>query len=141
MIIVSNTAVQTVQPGQAITFNAIRSKSGRGEAFRPLTGAAITSGTVQILPRSAYKVSFHANVGGTVAGPVQLNIQFNGSSDLTTTMISEVVTTDTVFNNVSAETGILTGCGCDPISVTVVNTGANPIIIAANPSLMVSRVG
>ncbi len=136
MIIVSNTAAQTLQPGQAITFNEVRLKTGCGEAFRMQTG------TIGLRNNAAYRITFHANVGGTVAAaPVQLNIQLGGASDLTTTMISTPTTADTELNNVSASTGILTGCNGLPNTVTVANTGVNPIIIGANPSLMVNRVG
>lgn len=136
MIIVTNTAAQTLQPGQTITFNDIKLRSGCDTAFRPQTGV------IGMRPNAAYRITFHANVGGTVAAaPVQLNIQIGSASDLTTTMISTPTTAETELNNVSASTGVITGCNGLPNTVSVTNTGVNPIIIGANPSLMVNRVG
>lgn len=133
MILVSNTAEQTLEVGQSLTFNTF-AQSGCGESFRN------NSGSVGLTCSGFYEVSFNANVGGTTAAaPVQLSIEIGGSPLVETTMISTPAAVGDL-NNVAATTLVQTKPRVGN-NITVTNTGANPIVIGANPSLAIRHLG
>lgn len=131
MIVLSNSTEQTLLPGQALTFDLVKLHSGCGECHRQGSSA------VKMRQNGIYKLAFSGNIGGTVAGPVQLALQVGGETLLETTMISTPAAVGD-FNNVSTETRIRNCCG-DYDRVTVVNTGANNVVVGANAALVVER--
>lgn len=133
MIVLSNTTDQTVQPGQAITFNTVVLHTGNGECHRPGTSS------VKMKAMGIYELFFAGNVGGPAEGDtVQLNIQIGGETLPETTMIS-VSGAGGDLNNVSTKTAVK-NCCCDYDRVTVVNTGTVAINIGASPSFFIKRV-
>ena len=135
MIVLSNTAVQTVPVGQSITFDTSVLKSRCGtESWRTGNGQVRLKADCGV-----YEVTFEANVtGATAATPVQLSIAISGAALPETTMISTPATANAV-NHVSATTAIKNACG-DYDRITVINTGAQPVIVSANPMLFVKRI-
>lgn len=131
MIVLSNSQQQTLLPGQALTFDLVKLHSGCGECHREGSSA------VKMRCSGIYELSFHANIGGTVAGPVQLALQVGGETLQETTMISTVTTVGDL-NNVGAETRVRNCCG-DYDRVTVVNTGTNDVVAGPNAALVIGR--
>lgn len=133
MIVLSNTTAQTLQPGQAITFNNKILHTGCGECHRANTSS------VKMRANGIYVATFSGNIGGaTAATPVQLSIQVGGETLPETTMIS-VPAAANDLNNVSATT-ILRNCCGDYDRLTVVNTGTVPVIVDANTAFAIRRV-
>lgn len=132
MIVLSNTTEQTLQPGQVATFNTTVLRTGCNETHR------LNSGVVTVR-QGCFRVSFSGNVTGTAAGPVQLAIALDGSPLSETTMINSIGTAGDL-ENASAQTAFRSCPGCCS-RLTVQNTGTVPVIIGANPSLTVTRVG
>lgn len=133
MIELSNTMTQTINPGQALTFDATILKTGCAEAHRTNSGIVTLRADCAI-----YEVHFAANVSGTAAGPVQLAIALDGEPLVETTMISTVAAAGDL-NNVATATLVKTGCGCCG-RITVVNNGLSIVVVGANPALFVKRV-
>lgn len=131
MIVLSNSQQQTLLPGQALTFDLVKLHSGCGECHREGSSA------VKMRCSGIYELSFHANIGGTVAGPVQLALQVGGETLQETTMISTVTTVGDL-NNVGAETRVRNCCG-DYDRVTVVNTGTSDVVVGPNAALVIGR--
>ena len=134
MIVLSNTAQQTIAVGSSLTFNTVILHTGTGQCYRSGTGS------VKMKSNGVYQVHFSANVGGGTADTaVQLNLAVGGENLPQTTMISVPATATTQFNNVSCTTAIK-NCCYDYDRITVVNTGTIPIIIDSNPVLYIRRV-
>lgn len=131
MIVLSNSQQQTLLPGQALTFDLVKLHSGCGECHREGSSA------VKMRCSGIYELSFHANIGGTVVGPVQLALQVGGETLQETTMISTVTTVGDL-NNVGAETRVRNCCG-DYDRVTVVNTGTSDVVVGPNTALVIGR--
>ena len=132
MVVLSNTAVQTLQPGQALTFDRLVTHSGCGECAR-------SGGPVGLKSSGTYRITFHGNVtGATVALPVELSISIGGAPLAETEMIYTPAAADAV-GNVGTETYVRT-CGSGN-NVTVTNTGENPITVSPNTALTIIRVG
>lgn len=128
MIVLRTTAAQTLAVGQSLTFT-VSSQFGCGECFRNNTSAVGTR------PSASYTVSFSANVGGTVAAaPVQLSIEVGGGSVLD--MISTPAAVGDL-NNVAGTTGFSNCCCGMGSSVTVENTGSNPVVVGAGATLYI----
>ncbi len=133
MIILSNAAEQTVAPGQSVVFDKVIMHTGDGECFRR------DPSSVKLRKNGRYEIHFSANVSGpTAATPVQLTIQTGGVNLPETTMISVPAAVGD-FNNVATAT-VVSNCCCDFDRVSITNTGANSIIIGANPNLFIKRV-
>lgn len=135
VIVLSNTIAQTIQSGQSLTFNTKVLHTGCAECYRN------GSGSVGLRANNGvYDCSFKANIASsTAASPIQLALQMDGSPLLETTMISTPSAVDT-FNNVSCRTFVSTCCCNGGGTITVVNTGEEPIVVDANPSLVIKRV-
>lgn len=134
MITVSTTTAQTVQPGQAITFNELLWKSGCAEFWREGSSNIQTA-------KGVFELDFHANIGGeTAATAVQLALAADSAALADTTMISvPAATTD--LNNVSAHKVIGSGCCINSgSSVSVINNGTEPVVVGVGASLSVRRV-
>ena len=133
MIELTNSAAQTIQPGQSVTFNTVVLHTGCGECYRRNTPS------VKLRANGIYEVSFSGNVSGTTAGtPVQLAIALGGIGLPETVMVSTPATAN-AFNNVSSGTFVQNTCG-DYDRVTVINTGTVPVLLAANMNFRVRRM-
>lgn len=129
MIVLSNTAAQTIQPGAAATFDVVKLHTGCGEFHRA------GSGSVR-LRCGVYAIEFTGNVGGDAATQPNLAITVDGDPLLETTM-TETIALATDVHNVHASTKF-----CNKFNgtaVTVVNTGTTPATLAANPALVIKR--
>lgn len=134
MIVLSNSAEQTLNPGDSIIFDTVVMHTGRAEWHRDNTAP------VKLCRQCAiYAVSFNGNIASTTAGDVlQLNVDASGAKLPETTMISTPAA-ETQFNNVAAQTRY-TSCCCGYDALTVVNTGTTVITIAPNSSFAVNRL-
>lgn len=131
MIVLSNTTEQTLLAGQSITFDKVILHSGNGECHRRNTGS------VKLRCNGIYEVEFSGNIGGTVAGPVQLSIQIGGETLPETTMISTAGAVGDL-NTVATATRLRNCCG-DYDRITVTNTGTSDVVVGANSALVVGR--
>lgn len=133
MIELSNTAAQTIAPGQSLTFDTVLLKTGCAEAHRSNSGIITLKADCAV-----YEIHFAANISATAAGTAQLAISLDGEPLIETTMINTISTAGDPDNAATA-TLVKTGCGCcGKISVT--NTGTTSVIVSANPALFVKRV-
>lgn len=133
MIELSNTAAQTIAPGQSLTFDTVLLKTGCAEAHRTNSGIVTLKADCAV-----YEIHFAANISATAAGTAQLAISLDGEPLIETTMINTISTAGDPDNAATA-TLVKTGCGCcGKISVT--NTGTTSVIVSANPALFVKRV-
>lgn len=133
MIELSNTAAQTIAPGQSLTFDTVLLKTGCAEAHRTNSGIITLKANCAV-----YEIHFAANISATAAGTAQLAISLDGEPLVETTMINTISTAGDPDNAATA-TLVKTGCGCcGKISVT--NTGTTSVIVSANPALFVKRV-
>lgn len=131
MVVLSNTTEQTLQPGQSITFDNIVDVSGCGETAR-------SGGPLGLrFENSIYELSFHANVTGTTTDPVQLSIAMGGAALPETTAIYTPAAANAV-GNISGSTRVRTREGLSN-QVTVVNSGANPIVVSPNATIQSLR--
>ena len=131
MVVLSNTNEQTLQPGSSLTFDRLVTHSGCGECAR-------SGGPVNLrFAGSTYRVAFHGNVtGATAAAPVQLAIAIGGAPLTETTMIYTPAAANAV-GNVGTETYVPT-CSSGN-SITITNTGVNPIIVSPGAALTIIR--
>lgn len=132
MILLTNSAAQTIQPGESLTFDTELLHTGCSESHRQGSSA------VKLRYCGIYEVHFHANVGGTAVGTVQLQLEAGGEVLPETTMI---VTEDTVgsLENVAVST-LIKNCCNDYNKITVTNTGTIAAAIGANPAFYAKRV-
>lgn len=131
MIVLSNSAEQTLFTGQSIVFDLVKLHSGCAECHRA------GSNSVKMKQNGIYEVAFAGNIGGTVAGPVQLSIQVGGETLAETTMISTAGAVGDL-NNVATQTRVRNCCG-DYDRITVTNTGTSDVVVGANSALVVGR--
>lgn len=129
MIVLSNTAAQTIQPGAAATFDVVKLHTGCGEFHRA------GSGSVR-LRAGLYTFEFTGNVGGAAGTQPDLAIAVDGDPLPETTM-TETVALATDVHNVHASTKFCNRFGGS--IATVINTGTTPVELAANPALVVKR--
>ena len=133
MIELSNTAAQTIAPGQSLTFDTVLLKTGCAEAHRTNSGIVTLKADCAV-----YEIHFSANISAIAAGTAQLAISLDGEPLIETTMINSIGTEGDPDNAATA-TLVKTGCGCcGKISVT--NTGTTSVIVLANPAIFVKRV-
>lgn len=141
MIELTNLAAQTLQPGQALTFDKelLNSRCG-SECFNSLipTSVKLTGRRNGNGCAPTYDVEFHANIGTeTAATAVQLAIAVGGTAlpqglmDATPATVDERV-------NVSAGTYLKTCCS-DLGRVSIINSGTTPVIVNAGANLRISR--
>lgn len=133
MIQLTNTAAQTLAPGQALTFDSVQLKTGCAEHHR------VNSSIATLRAKCAtYEVSFGASVGGTAAGPVQLGIELDGEPIFTGT-VTDYVTVAADPVSVARTIPVRTDSFCCG-RLTVVNTGTSDVIVSPGASLYVRRV-
>lgn len=138
MILVSNSAAQTLNAGQAITFDTVLLKTGTGECCRNNAARTVTS--AKLKQCGNYEIQFHGNVGGPTAdADVSLAIAVDGVILPETIMLSTPSVAVTEGNSVSAFTVVSNTCG-DSGVITVINNGTNPNIVFANTALLIRRI-
>ena len=139
MIIVSNSAAQTLTKGQSLTFDLRTLKTGCSEFIQQ------GSSDVYLKPKGLYLVDFSANVTSSAATTlVRLQVELNGNP-LPNTVMDATPTTAGDLWNVSTSTAIDTNAGCcfsiNTAYVTITNTGVNPVVVSPGASLRIGRVG
>lgn len=134
MLVVSNLTAQTIQPGQAVTFDTRIFKSGNCECWTKQLPKS-----VKLRARNAvYSIGFSGNVASPTAGAaLQLAIAIGGQPLIETAMNSTPSAAN-VLNNISTETRF-GGCCEDLDRVSVINTGAVPVVLAPNSALVIDR--
>lgn len=139
MVVLSNTTAVTLTTGQSLTFDSIK-KSGCSE----YVGA---SGSTQVFlkPNGMYLVDFTATVTGTTAAaPVQLQLEVNGAPQ-PETLRQVTITAAGDLHTLAFGTAVSTAGNCcfdiGAPSLTVTNTGVNPITINPGSAFRVVRVG
>lgn len=134
MIELTNTVAQTIQPGQAVSFDKVLLHTGCGECFTERA-----NNSVKLRTNGIYEAQFSGNVSGTTAGtPVQLALALGGQALPETVMVSTPSAAE-AFNNVATGTYIR-NCCCDFDRVSVVNTGTVPVLLSANMNLRIKRL-
>lgn len=128
MIVLSNTAEQTIPAGQTMTFNTVLYKSNKDDCC-----GGIRNSSVNVCGKGPHKIEFHANLG-TDTTVSQLIIQVGGAQ-LPETLMQTVPAGTGNYVNVSAGTVFNNCCGCS--TVTVLNNGTTPVVVRANPVLII----
>lgn len=129
MIVLQTLAAQTLAAGQSLTFARVW-QTGCGECFRNNSSSVIARAN------GIYRVSFTGNVAGTAdATQVQLSVQTAGNTEFT---MIETSTLAGDVHNVAGSTDINNCCGLAS-TITVTNTGTNPVIVSAGALLTVAR--
>lgn len=138
MIILTNSASQTLDPGQSLTFDTVVMRTGCAECFNPGANPVLLR-----MPNAIYEVRFSANIGATEEGVAQLNININGVPLNESIMLSTTAAAGDL-NNVSKDIPVRTAKPCcnlyTPTYCTIVNTGTTTINIGENPSLFIGRL-
>lgn len=136
----TNTAAQTVLPNAQVIYN---SKVNGGCCCNSSEYWRTNSGAVWLKCPGRYEVSFSANIGGTVVGPVALAIQIGGVTLQETIMESNTAAAGDL-NSVSTST-VIDYCGFGGSGITVVNVGTtdatDTTVNVSNPNLIVRRIG
>ena len=133
MIVLSNLTAQTIQPGQAVTFDKGILKSGNCECFNSQIPTS-----VRLKSNGIYSLGFSGNVSSPTANAaMQLAIAVAGQPLVETAMNSTPSAAD-ALNNISTETRFRVCC-CDLNRVSVINTGTVPVTLAPNSSFVIER--
>lgn len=136
MIQVRTLTAQTLQPGQALNFDSTNVlHTGCGECFNRQvpTSVKLRGGC-----NSVYDIQFSGNAstaGG--ATPGQLSLAVAGQAIIDTEMDVQSAAADQLVN-ISTGTLFRVCCG-DLNRISVINTGTNPVTVAANANLRISR--
>lgn len=132
MIVLSNTAQQTLASGQSIIFDMTVLHTGCGEFHRR------NSSQVNLRASGLYEIHFSGAIAGTSGDALQLAIKLDGEALPETTMMS-MGTATTSFNTVATSTLVRNCCGTAD-TITVSNTGTTSITLSANTSFFIKRV-
>lgn len=133
MLELSNLTAQTIQPGQAVTFDKVLLHTGCGECFQ-----SASPKSAKLRGKGVYKLEFSGNVTSTAAATtVQLAIAIGGNALPQTAMNATPAAAGTLVN---VGTGTYwDNCCCDMDRVSVVNSGTTPIVLAPNSSFRIAR--
>lgn len=132
MIEVSNTQVQIVQPGQAIVFDQVITKTNCC-CFRK------NAPRVKLNRKGLHKITANGNIGTvTGTGQVEIAIQLSGMT-LPETISRTTSVVEGFTNNVTAITTVDICCG-NYDTVTVVNTSDVPITVDTGFVLIAERL-
>lgn len=131
MLFASTATAQTLATGQSLSFNLNWKTNGCKTCFNNL-GSGISIGA-----NSLYLITFNGNITGSVAaGLLALSIQADGTTVAT---MNSVPTAAGDLNAVSRTVPLLTNCN-NGSTITVTNTGTNPIDIPAGATLFVAQL-
>lgn len=133
MIQVSNLNAQALNPGQALTFNAVPFKSGSCQCFNPQLPTS-----VKLCQKGVYRVTFNGNITGAAGASLQLAIALEGQP-FSTTAMQAVPAAEGDLVNVSAAT-LVRNCCCDIDRISVVNSGGVALTVAPNAVLIIERL-
>lgn len=133
MLAVSNSTVQTLNPGQSSAFDTVLLHTGCAECYNPTTGLiGLKAGN------AIYDISFDANIGGTEAGDAQIGITIDGEP-IKQTIAMVVTATAGDLQHVSGGIFLPTCCPM-PNVVRLTNTGTTEINLGANPVVRIKRI-
>lgn len=136
MIVLSNLTAQTLQPGQAVTFNNVITESNCG---RNVCYNKQAPQSVKLCKRGPYEVHFSGNVTGTTANAaLQLAIALGGQA-LSETAMNSTPAAAGSLNNVHTTT-VVRNCCCDLDRLSVINTGAVPVTLAPNSAFVIHKL-
>ena len=147
MIVLSNSAVEVIPVGGTVTFNLEVAHTGCDEnGCRGAEYHRQGSGVVRLRGRnnrcnlkSIFDLSFNGNVtSGTAGTEVQLAMTVDGTPLAETTMI-ETIGTANSYQNLAART-YLKVCPGEDVTLSVTNTGTEPVTIDANAALTARRI-
>lgn len=133
MIVLSNLTAQTLQPGQTVTFNDVKLKSGCGECY-----SKQAPNSVKLCGKGIYSVGFSGNVSSPTAGAAMQLAVAMGGNPLVETAMNSTPSAENVLNNISTETRVR-NCCCDLDRLTVMNTGSVPVTLAPNSAFVIDR--
>lgn len=138
MIELTNTGLQTVEPGATATFDTTVFETGCDTCHRCGSGLVQLEGRGTRCNPAKYRVSLSGNISGAASSQAQVAIAVNGET-LTETIRSASITAATDSYPFAAQTNVKE-CGscCDTVSVK--NVGTDPITLA-NLSFIVGRIG
>lgn len=141
MIVLSNSIVQIVPSGKALTFDLTLLHTGcRHDGYGGAEYYDEKNSDVKLRKPGIYEISFGANVTGTKAGDeIRFSIYINGSPIEASTM-AQTVAKENSLENIAKTIPVRIGRE-DDVTVTVVNTSAMATaIVDANPSLYIRRI-
>lgn len=132
MIVLSNTAAQTLTPGESLIFDNTVIQSGSAEHH------ADNSASVLMLKPGMYEIHFTGNVAGvTDESTMMLGVRV-GSNTLSETTMMTTACLKEYYSNVASAT--IVRCETKGMDIGVTNIGTNPITIAPHSSIFVKRV-
>lgn len=147
MIVLSNSAVEVIPVGGTVTFNLKVAHTGCDEnGCRGAEYHRQGSGVVRLRGRnnrcnlkSIFDLSFNGNVtSGTAGTEVQLAMTVDGTPLAETTMIETIGTADS-YQNLGART-YLSVCPGEDVTLSVTNTGTEPVTVDANAAFTARRI-
>lgn len=138
MLELTNSVIQTVQPGATATFNTTVFRSGRDVCHRCGSGLVQLEGRGTSCNPAKYRVAISGNIGGGANTQANVAVAVNGET-LTETIRTAAITAATEIYPFAAQTNVCE-CGscCDTISIK--NVGTTPITLS-NLSFIVGRIG
>lgn len=132
MIVLSNTAAQTLTPGESLIFDNTVIQSGSAEHH------ADNSASVLMLKPGMYEIHFTGNVAGvTDESTMMLGVRVGSNTLLETTMMKTACLKE-CYSNVASAT--IVRCETKGMDIGVTNIGTTPITIAPHSSIFVKRV-
>lgn len=145
MIVLSNSTAQVIPAGGTVTFDMTPLHTGcnsegygGAEYHKQGTGLVRLRASTKCRP-SVFEINFSGNVSNPAAG-TQLNLAINlDGATLPETNMLETVLVAGLFENVSTATAVKV-CSDNGGSVTVVNNGTDPVILAPGSSLYIKRI-
>lgn len=134
MLELTTTSEQTLDAGQAVTFDIAIWDKGCWEMWRRLSSSIYFNDRT---PDCAiFDVEFSANIGGATAGtPVQLQLML-GNSALPETLSISTPAAANDLNNVSNSTFVPGNIG----AISLVNTGTETVTVGTGAKIKVVRV-
>lgn len=133
MILLSNLAAQTLQPGQSVTFDNVKQKCGCGECFNKQLPQS-----VRLNGSGTWILHFSGNVTSATAGDnVQLAMTVSGQP-LTETAMNRTITTANNLENIATATAFPVCCS-DANRVSITNTGTVAVTLAPNSAFLIAR--
>lgn len=129
----TNNAAQTVAVGDTVIFNTKLFSSGSCGCCCSRNGrfARLTKG-------GPYRISISANITtGTAGATAQLTV--NAGGEPLPEMVLRAVSTAAGDNYTVSRSTIYPNCCKEVTHITVTNTGTVPVVIAANPTLIISK--
>lgn len=132
MIVLSNTAAQTLTPGESLIFDNTVIQSGSAEHH------ADNSASVLMLKPGMYEIHFTGNVAGvTDESTMMLGVRVGSNTLLETTMMKTACLKE-CYSNVASAT--IVRCETKGMDIGVTNIGTTPITIAPHSSIFIKRV-